>query len=216
MTTRSTKSKALPAGAVPKRTESGRPSAYRAEFCLLARNLTLIELTIEELGQAMNVATSPINLWIKTHKSFSEAITHARVQADAQVAASLFDQAIGYEYVGIEAFKMKDEKTGAERIDLVPIPKYVPKNVVAAYHWLHNRQLSCWKVVHVEDNTSPRFSTHHEQWFCCRRWGSTARGQLRRRRGPECVMPWAWSALPHAQPAARLLRSREGAPCASN
>ena len=140
MATRSTKFKAITS--VPKKGVGRRPSAYKAEFCQLARNLTLLGLTVEELGQAMVVATSTISLWIKTHKPFSEAIAHARVHADAQVAASLFDQAIGYEYMGVEAFKMKDEKTGAERIDLVPIPKHVPKNVVAAHHWLHNRQRS--------------------------------------------------------------------------
>ena len=135
----------------------------------------------------MGVATSTISLWIKTHKPFSEAITGARVHADAQVAASLFDQAVGYGYTGIQAFKMKDEK-GIERVELVEVPQYVPKNVVAVHHWLHNRQRSRWKAVHVEDNTAPGFLTDHEHWFCCRRWRSTARGQLWRRRCPEYVM----------------------------
>ncbi|MDO8742054.1 MAG: hypothetical protein Q7J45_00755 [bacterium] len=147
---RSTKTRAIKPAAVPKRKAGGRPSAYSQEFDQLAYNLTLVGLTLEEMAVVMNVAVSTIGLWIKKHRTFSDAITRARPIADVVVDLSLRDMAQGYGYTGYESHKIRDPKTGIEEVILVEVPQFVPKNFNAAKFWLLNRQPKRWKATPEE------------------------------------------------------------------
>src|SRR5215207_3323301 len=78
-------------------TTSGRPTAYRREFCELAHNYCLLGATNAELAAFFEVAPRTIDNWIASHPAFAEAVRKGRVVADARVARCLYERAVGYE-----------------------------------------------------------------------------------------------------------------------
>ena len=150
MVTRAKTSRTLPASAIPKGTAAkGRPSIYKAEFCILAERLTLAGFTLPQLAEVLGVATSSISKWMVDHIAFSDAITRARRPADGRVVDSLFKRANGYEYVEQQAIKMKNAD-GSDRIELVEIRKHLPGDVNAQRYWVNNRLRELWKNVPEE------------------------------------------------------------------
>lgn len=150
MVTRAKTPRTLPASAIPKGTAAkGRPSTYKAEFCILAERLTLAGFTLPQLAEVMGVATSSISKWMCDHPSFSDAITRARKPADGRVVDSLFKRANGYEYHEQHPIKMKNAD-GSERIELVEVRKHLAGDVNAQRYWVNNRLRELWKNVPEE------------------------------------------------------------------
>lgn len=119
---------------------SGRPSIYKPEYHPeQARKLTLLGLTIEELADVFQVNQETVHDWMRKHPEFSEAIHRGRTVADAEVAASLYQRAVGYEYQKAQAFV---DRFGEEHV-VVYTEKLHP-DVGAAKSWLANRQRGRW------------------------------------------------------------------------
>jgi hypothetical protein len=74
----------------------GRPSLYDpSEHPELALKFCLLGATNVELSQLLEVSHATIDNWMREHEEFLGAIKKGRVIADAAVARSLYEQALG-------------------------------------------------------------------------------------------------------------------------
>ena len=164
MATRSTKSKATPTPppnkkapvtavkkvAPPKKGAGGRPSKYTPRFHVpLAKRLTLLGQTIAQIATAFEVNEDTIYEWRKQHPAFSESITCARAEADAQVAEAMFTSALG-KWVKETKTRVMKGKNGDEVIEETTTKRFIAGDVGAQKHWLHNRQNTLWKPMPEE------------------------------------------------------------------
>lgn len=118
----------------------GRPSLYRPEYGEQARKLALLGLTDEQIAGVFGVNPDTIYEWDKRHPEFSEARARGKVIADAHVAASLYERALGYQHDDIHITTYQGDVTET------PIRKYYPPDTQAAQLWLSNRQKDIWKI----------------------------------------------------------------------
>lgn len=119
--------------------KAGRPSAFKPEYCEQARKLCLLGLIDKELAEYFEVSEQTLNTWKHAHPEFLESLKKGKQFADAEVSASLYQRAVGYEH----------DDTALHVVDKVvvatPIRKIYPPETVAAIFWLKNRQLGKWR-----------------------------------------------------------------------
>src|SRR5215207_3710918 len=119
-------------------TTSGRPTAYRREFCELAHNYCLLGATNAELAAFLDVCPRTIDNWIASHPAFAEAVREGRVVADGRVARCLYERAVGWRGT-VERTVLHD---GQERT-LKNVVQY-PPDTRACIFWLRNRRRATW------------------------------------------------------------------------
>lgn len=110
----------------------GRPTKYREEYVELAFNYCLLGATDEEIAGFFQVPVSTFYRWRQRHAAFREALTRGKDEADARVARSLYQAAIGYERV----FTKANGEVMREKL---------PPDVRACTLWLKNRQPQRWR-----------------------------------------------------------------------
>ena len=128
----------------------GRPSDYDPAMNDQAFKLALLGMTDAEIAEFFGVAVSTFYLWKKRHPAFSEAVNAGGVQADADVASSLYRRAMG-EVVYVEK-RVKNDDGGYE---VIRLSQQVPSDPGAAKLWLTNRQPGKWRdKQHVDMTTN--------------------------------------------------------------
>jgi len=125
-----------------KRT-NGRPSKYKQEYDAQAAKLAVLGMTDTEMADFFEVAESTFHLWKKNHLSFSESIKSGKVVADSNVAASLYQKAVGFQHKEDKIF-LHDGKPV-----IVPTMKKYAPDATAAIFWLKNRQPEKWRDTKV-------------------------------------------------------------------
>ena len=91
--------------------------------------------TITVIAAELGVGKTQVYDWAHEHPEFAEAIARARVSADGQVVASLFQCAVGYEYM---------TQVVARNGDVHTIAKKVEPSESAAVRWLATRDRDEW------------------------------------------------------------------------
>lgn len=127
----------------------GRPTDYKHEYCEQAEKLCKLGATDKELADFFDIAESTLYLWKSEHLEFSEALIAGKLLADANVAAALYQRAIGYSHPDT------DIRAVAGEVVQTPITKHYPPDTAAAIMWLKNRQKAKWrdKIEHgITDN----------------------------------------------------------------
>src|SRR5689334_5989011 len=76
---------------------NGTPTRYEPEMCEQAHNYCLLGATNDELAEFFHVSPSTIDRWIAGRADFGDAVRQGRVVADARMARSLYDRAVGYD-----------------------------------------------------------------------------------------------------------------------
>jgi transcriptional regulator with XRE-family HTH domain len=116
---------------------AGRPSLYNAEYHpKTAEKLTLLGCTQREMAEIFGVAVETVEQWIKDHPEFSQAIARGKEPADAEVARSLYQRAIGYEAQAVKIFM----PAGATEPVYAEYIEHYPPDTNAASLWLRNRR----------------------------------------------------------------------------
>lgn len=140
----------LPGHSIPG---PGRPSDYDPSMNDAARKLALLGLTDGEIATFFGVCEDTLNAWKHAFPAFSESLNAGKVIADAEVAASLYQRAIG-------------EVTWYERVirtaqgeETIKLSKREAADPGAAKLWLTNRQGAKWRdkqtVEHGSDPERP-------------------------------------------------------------
>lgn len=132
----------------------GRPTKYLPAFCKQVHKLCLLGATDKEIADFLEIAESTFYEWKVKYPKFSEAVKGGKIIADANVAASFYKRAIGYEYNEL-TFERIDSKVALENMvtgDVIEEPykkkvvtKHLPADAGAALNWLKNRQPDKWK-----------------------------------------------------------------------
>ena len=128
---------------------AGRPANYKKEYDEQAYKLCLLGATDKEMADFFNVKEQTINNWKKNHPSFFESIKRGKIVADANVAKSLYNRALGYYHPEDKIFNDNGEPI------IVPTVKHYPPDPTAAIFWLKNRKPAEWREkrdVQVEGN----------------------------------------------------------------
>lgn len=106
-----------------KPSKSGRPSSYKLEYNEQALKLSRLGATDKQMANFFNVSEVTLNAWKAQHPDFLKSLKEGKMLSDANVVASLYDKAIGYEKDG----------------------KHYPPDTTACIFWLKNRQSERWR-----------------------------------------------------------------------
>ncbi len=113
--------------------KGGRPTAYKKEYEEQAYKLTLLGAVDTELANFFNVAESTIHKWKINHLKFSESIKNGKDIANANVATSMYQKAIGYSHPEDKIFNNNGEAL------IVKTTKHYPPDTQAGSLFLRNR-----------------------------------------------------------------------------
>ena len=113
-------------------------SKYKAEYAEKAYKLCLLSATDQQLADFFEVSVSTLNLWKEKHPKFSESLKAGKEEADAKVADSLYNRALGYSHQDTHISNYQGEITKTEII------KHYPPDPTSAIFWLKNRQRQHW------------------------------------------------------------------------
>lgn len=119
----------------------GRPTKYRPEFAEQARKLCLMGLTDAELADFFGLNEVTINRWKRTHPDFCKSILAGKILADADVADSLYQSAVGGHFISEERPVGGD----GSPISVQELKRQVAPSVQAQSLWLRNRQPHLWR-----------------------------------------------------------------------
>jgi hypothetical protein len=117
-----------------------RPTKYKTDYCELATNYCLLGATDEELAEFFNIALSTLNKWKKEKPEFSEAIKGGKSVADAKVAQSLYNRALGYSHPDTKFATHEGLITDSKEYT-----KHYAPDPTSAIFWLKNRQKEKWR-----------------------------------------------------------------------
>ncbi|MDA1371703.1 MAG: helix-turn-helix domain-containing protein [Proteobacteria bacterium] len=120
----------------------GRPSSYRKEYADQARKLCLL-LSAEDkhLAVIFDVSERTVNRWKKAHPEFCQSIREGKLIADMNVAASLYNRAVGMFIKKTHFSSYLNEVTAVDHYE------ELPPDVKACIFWLKNRQKNIWRDV---------------------------------------------------------------------
>lgn len=107
----------------------------------------LLGLTDEQMAGSLEIAKSTFNLWKKKYPEFSDSIRAGKIEADANVASTLYKRALGHTQKRKVAFKVKgydDKDRQIETVEIVETEEYFPPSDQAINLWLGNRQRKKW------------------------------------------------------------------------
>lgn len=125
----------------------GQPTKFRPKFNREVEHLCKLGATDEQLAAFFNVHLDTINNWKKKHPKFFEAIKRGKVEADRNVAQSLYHRALGYSHKEDKIFQYEGKPV------IVPTIKHYPPDPTAAIFWLKNRQPADWRDKHELEHT---------------------------------------------------------------
>ena len=130
--------------------KQGRPSKYKEEYAEQARKLCLLGATDAKLADFFEVDEATINRWKHDFPEFCKSLKAGKMQADAEVAESLFNRARGYVAPDL------DIKMYEGQIIETPYMKHYPPDATSMIFWLKNRQPDLWRekreAVEVNDD----------------------------------------------------------------
>lgn len=130
--------------------KQGRPSKYKEEYAEQARKLCLLGATDAKLADFFEVDEATINRWKHDFPEFCKSLKAGKIQADAEIAESLFNRAKGYVAPDLDIKMYEGE------IIETPYMKHYPPDATSMIFWLKNRQPDLWRekreAVEVNDD----------------------------------------------------------------
>ncbi len=109
---------------------AGQPTKYKYEYNEQVTKLCRLGATDKEIADFFNICEATVNNWKKAEPQFLESIKKGKIEADMNVAESLYKRAMGYEY----------EETKVSNNDTVITTKQVIPDTAAIMAWLNNRR----------------------------------------------------------------------------
>ena len=114
----------------------GRPSIYDPANLEQITKYALLGLTDDQIAPLFNTNIVTFNKWKKEIPGFYLALCKGRDEADANVAASLYNRALGYKQEAVKIFM----PAGADAPVYAPYEENVAADTAAARIWLYNRR----------------------------------------------------------------------------
>lgn len=105
----------------------------------MTKNLCLLGATDADIASFFNVGLTTLNNWKRKNTEFRDAMKIGKLAADAKVAKSLYQRAIGFQQQEIDIRVIKGQV-----IQTIYTKRY-PPDTASAIFWLKNRQPDLWK-----------------------------------------------------------------------
>lgn len=118
---------------------AGRPSKKGTIDLEKLYKLALLGATDEQIADFFNITRSTLSKYKAEDKEFSDTLKRGKVQADAEVADSLRNRALGYSHKETKFFVIEG------KVEAVETEKHYPPDATSAIFWLKNRQRDKWK-----------------------------------------------------------------------
>lgn len=118
--------------------EVGRPTKYNESYNEQIYKLCLLGAIDKEIADFFEISESTLNLWKLEYPKFSESIKKGKINANANVAESLYERACGYSHPDVHISNYQGE------ITITDIIKHYPPDTAAAFIFLKNRQSKDW------------------------------------------------------------------------
>jgi len=133
------KAAAKPKSKAKAKDKGGAPTKYHERFNDEVFKLCLLGAIDEDIADFFNIKKSTLNNWKKRHPKFMASITRGKIDADANVAKSLYESATGFKCKKDLVFKVKAGK-GKEKLEKMTIEEQMPPDYRSISFWLRNRQ----------------------------------------------------------------------------
>jgi hypothetical protein len=127
----------------------GRPTAYRAAFCRIAKVMTNLGATDREVAEGLGVSEVTLNAWKHKHPKFLKSLSVGKKSANRRVELSLYRKATGYSFDAVKIFI--DEGAAV----IVPYVEHVPPSDRAIEYWLNNREKKRWQNRQALEHSTP-------------------------------------------------------------
>lgn len=115
-----------------------RKSLWRPEFIEQAKNLCLLGATDEEVARFFEVSLTTFRNWKRKNTELRDALKMGKIAADAKVAKSLYQRAIGFSQQEIDI-----RVIAGEIVQTIYTKKYAP-DTTAQIFYLKNRRPDLW------------------------------------------------------------------------
>ena len=125
----------------------GQPTKYKPEYAEQAKKLAMLGMTDSQIADFYEVTEQTVNNWKKAHPDFFESLKAGKLIPDAEVAASLYERAIGYSHKEDKIFNNSGQAMVVETI------KHYPPDPTSMIFWLKNRQPDLWRE--KQENQTP-------------------------------------------------------------
>jgi hypothetical protein len=120
---------------------AGRPTDYSPKYPAIAQRMCYLGATDRDLAIAFDVHLDSIFEWRARHPEFSDALKIGKKLNDERVERSLYQKAVGYNYMATKVFL----PYGSKEPVLVQYMEHVPPSDVACIFWLKNRNPAQWR-----------------------------------------------------------------------
>jgi hypothetical protein len=132
----------------------GRPSSFKEEYEAEAYKLALLGATDKQMADFWGVTEQTVNNWKNEHPGFFESLKRGKLDADANVAKSLYHRALGYSHPEMKVFQFEGQIIEHEVI------KHYPPDTGAAMAWLKNRQPKTWRDRPDDDDNGAAYEMY--------------------------------------------------------
>jgi len=119
--------------------KAGAPTKYHKRFNEEVFKLCLLGATDKEIADFFYIRESTLNNWKKKYPEFMESMRGGKDDADANVAKSLYESAIGFKIKKDVLIKVKIGK-GKEKVEVHSVEDQEPPDYRSISFWLRNRQ----------------------------------------------------------------------------
>ena len=119
-------------------TSPGRPTLYKPGYAEEAHGHCLLGATNADLADVFEVAPRTIDNWIANIPEFAKAVREGRTVADARVARSLYERAVGYQHTVEQTVLHRGEERKLTNT------VHYPPDTGACIFWLRNRRRDLW------------------------------------------------------------------------
>jgi hypothetical protein len=106
--------------------------------------LSLLGMSNDEVGSVLGITSATFKRWMYDYPNFTKALASGREDADANVARSLYQRAIGFSHPDIELKVVSLGGGEGSRVEKVEVTKIYPPDPNAALQWLRYRQRQKW------------------------------------------------------------------------
>jgi len=134
----------------------GRPTKYQVAYNKQVFRLALLGASMEEIAKFFDVHIDTLYEWQSVYPRFSEALKNGRETADAKVADSLYNRALGY---SVTERSVEESEDGVKTKNT---KKHIPADTTAAIFWLKNRQRDKWKDKQIIESTNTTTNINSE------------------------------------------------------
>ena len=131
-----------------KKETRGRKTRYKKEYAAMAKDFCLLGMTDKQLADCFSVSETTLNNWKRSHDDFLVSIKAGKIIADARVAGSLYERAVGFSHEEDKIFQYEGVPI------VVPTTKHYPPDATSMIFWLKNRQPELWREKVNENSTN--------------------------------------------------------------